>query len=71
VASQSGAIEIVDIAYFINRGRIAIKGRPYGPLRASAPLPGDPASVVLKLYVMTTEGFVVIDLTAADIKPAP
>jgi hypothetical protein len=71
VASQGGTIEIIDIAYFINRGKFTIKGKPYGPLRASAPLPGDPASVVLKLYTMTTEGLVVVDLTAADIKPAP
>ena len=71
VGSQSGYIEIVDIAYFLNRGRLALKGNLYGPLRASRPFPGDPAGTILKLFGLTTAGLVVIDLTAADIRPAP
>jgi len=71
VGSQSGFIEIVDIAYFISRGKLTLKGNLYGPLRVSRPFPGDPANVVLKLFGLSSTGLVVIDLTAADIKPGP
>ena len=70
-ATQSGVIEIVDVAHYNNRGRITTKGGLYGPLRASGPLPGDPPEVILKLYGLTTDGLVVIDLRASDIKPGP
>lgn len=70
-ATQSGVIEIVDVAHYNNRGRITTKGGLYGPLRASGPLPGDPPEVILKLYGLTDEGLVVIDLRASDIKPGP
>lgn len=71
VAAASGEIEIVDIAYYINRGRLPLKNSIYGPLRASLPMPGDPPSVVLKLYAVSKAGLIVIDLTADDIKPGP
>ena len=71
VASASGQIEIVDIAYYIARGKLQLKYPIYGPLRASLPMPGDPPSVVMKLYAMSQHGLVVIDLTAADIKAGP
>lgn len=70
-ATQSGVIEIVDVAHYNNRGRIITKGGLYGPLRATGPLPGDPPEVILKLYGLTAEGLVVIDLRATDIKPGP
>ncbi len=71
VAASSGEIEVVDIAYYINRGRLPLKNSIYGPLRASLPMPGDPPSVVLKLYAVSKAGLIVIDLTADDIKPGP
>ncbi len=71
VAAASGVIEVVDIAYYINRARLPLKYSVYGPLRASLPMPGDPASVILKLYAISTKGLIVIDLTADDIKPGP
>ncbi|MEO6877818.1 MAG: hypothetical protein ABI205_05010, partial [Gemmatimonadaceae bacterium] len=71
VASSSGQIEIVDIAYYIARGKLQLKNPIYGPLRASLPMPGDPPSVVMKLYAVSAQGLVVIDLTANDIKPGP
>jgi hypothetical protein len=71
VGAASGQIEIVDVAYYVNRGRLQLKNPIYGPLRASGPMPGDPASVVLKLYAISTQGLIVIDLTAADIKAGP
>ena len=70
-ATQNGVIEIVDVAHYNNRGRITTKGGLYGPLRATSPLPGDPPEVILKLYGLTTDGLVVIDLRASDIKPGP
>jgi hypothetical protein len=71
VASSNGTIEIVDVAYYVSRGKINIKGTLYGALRASLPFPTDPPNVVLKLFGLTPEGLVVIDLTAQDIKPVP
>ena len=71
VAAQSGQIEIMDVAHYVNRGRLQLKAPIYGPLRASRRLPGDPANVVLKLFALTQNGLIVIDLTAQDIKPSP
>jgi Bacterial Ig domain len=71
VAASSGVIEIVDVAYYINRGKLPLKNSIYGPLRASLPMPGDSPDVVMKLYAVSPQGLVVIDLTADDIKPGP
>jgi hypothetical protein len=71
VGSSSGVVEIVDVAYYINRGKLQLKSPIYGPLRASGPMPGDSPDVVMKLYAVTQHGLIVIDLTANDIKPGP
>ena len=71
VASNTGEIEIVDIAYFISRGKLTLKYPIYGPLKASLPMPGDDPTVVLKLFALTQRGLIVIDVTQADIKPGP
>lgn len=71
VASSNGTIEMMDIAYFINRGRLNIKGNLYGPLRVSRRFPGDPPDVILKVFGLTSDGLVVIDLRASDIKAGP
>jgi hypothetical protein len=71
VGAASGVIEVVDIAYYINRARLQLKSPIYGPLRASLPMPGDPGNVILKLYALSQKGLIVIDLTASDIKPGP
>lgn len=71
-ATQSGTIEIIDVAHYNNRGRLITKGNLYGALRATGPLPGDPPDVILKLFGLTDAGLLVIDLRAPDIKaPAP
>lgn len=71
-ATQGGIIQAVDVAYFINRGTFTTKGNLYGPLRVSGPMPGDAArGVIYKLFGLSSNGLVVIDLTAADIKPGP
>jgi hypothetical protein len=69
--SQDGHIEIIDIAYFLQRGRLTLKNNLYGPLRASRPFASDPPGTVLKLFGLSSAGLVVIDLTAADIRPGP
>lgn len=71
VAATSGYIEVVDVAYYINRGKLPLKYSIYGPLRASGPMPGDSPDVVMKLYAVSPQGLVVIDLTANDIKAGP
>ena len=71
VASANGTIEMMDVAYYINRGKLNIKGNLYGPLRVSKRFPSDPADVVLKVFGLTSDGLVVIDLRAADIKAGP
>ncbi|MEX2178812.1 MAG: hypothetical protein WD801_08895 [Gemmatimonadaceae bacterium] len=70
-ATTSGVVEIIDVAHYNNRGRLVTKGNFYGPLRVSGPLPGDPPTVILKLFALTDGGLVVIDLQAGDINPAP
>ena len=71
VAAAPGQIEVVDIAYYTNRARLMLKYPIYGPIRASLPMPGDPADVVLKLFAVSRKGLIVVDLTAKDIKPGP
>jgi hypothetical protein len=79
VASSNGSIEIVDAFNFVSRGTLQIKGTLYGPLRASLPfpsdnvgiLPSDPRYVVLKLFGLSSNGLVVINLRAQDIAPVP
>lgn len=69
--TKSNQIDIFDAAYHDNRGIIQVKDSLYGPLRVSLPMPGDPPSTVLKLFAMTNDGLVVIDLSSQDIKPGP
>jgi hypothetical protein len=71
VGSSAGMIEIVDIGHYVGCGRLLLKNSIYGPLRASLPMAGDPPNVLIKLYAITQQGLVVIDLTANDIKPGP
>ncbi len=70
-ATQSGVIEVIDVAHYNNRGKFVTKGNLYGALRATGPLPGDPPEVILKLFGLTANGLIVIDVRAPDIKPAP
>jgi hypothetical protein len=71
VASNNGQVDLVDVAYFTSRGTLTTKLNLSGPLRASLPFPGDDPSIVLKLFGVSSNGLVVIDVTAADIKPGP
>jgi hypothetical protein len=71
IASSTGEIEVMDAAYFINRGHLPLKYPIYGPLRASLPMLNDDPAVILKLFALTQRGLIVIDVTQNDIKPGP
>lgn len=71
IASNNGQVDLTDVAYFTSRGTLTTKLNLAGPLRASLPFPGDDPSIVLKLFGISAKGLVVIDVTAADIKPGP
>ncbi|MEO6446373.1 MAG: hypothetical protein ABIZ91_15210 [Gemmatimonadaceae bacterium] len=74
VASGDKSIQIVDSYSYRLRGRIPIRENLYGPLRASLPtaaeLSADP-TLVVKLFGLTKEGLVVIDVRRGDIDNAP
>jgi len=70
-ATDNGIIEIFDVAHYNNRGRLTTKGNLYGALRVTGRMSTDPADVVAKVYGLTDGGLVVIDVRAADIRPAP
>jgi hypothetical protein len=69
--NASGEIDIIDAAFYVQRGRLQLKNKLFGPLRASKPLPGDPPEVILRVFGLSANGMVSIPLTAADIKPVP
>lgn len=73
VASGDFSIQIVDSYSYRLRGRIPIRTNLYGPLRAIIPTPAeisaDP-SLVVKLFGLTPEGIVVIDVRTGDIDNA-
>ena len=71
VASANGTIEVVDTYHYINRGSLPVRANLYGPIRVTLPMPGDDPAVVLKLFGLTTEGMIVIDIRASDILPVP
>jgi hypothetical protein len=73
VASGDFSIQIVDSYSYRLRGRIPLRNNLYGPLRAVLPTPGEAladASLVVKLFGLTSEGFVVIVVRRGDIDNA-
>lgn len=74
VASGDKSIQIVDTYSYRLRGRIPIRENLYGPLRASIPTPAERATdptLVVKLFGLTKDGLVVIDVRAGDIDNVP
>jgi hypothetical protein len=70
VASGDFSIQIVDSYSYRLRGRIPIRSNLYGPLRAVRPTAAERAAdptVVVKLFGLTPEGLVMIDVHASDI----
>jgi hypothetical protein len=71
VASGDFSIQIVDSYSYRLRGRIPIRSKLYGPLRAVLPSAAEraaDASLVVKLFGLTPEGLVMIDVHASDIQ---
>lgn len=72
IASEPGEIELVDVAYYISRGRLKLKYPIYGPIRAAKPMAADAGKdIVVKLFALTSKGLIVIDVRSVDIKPGP
>jgi hypothetical protein len=73
VASGDMSIQIVDSYSYRLRGRIPIRKNLYGALRASVPSPAERAAdptIMVKLFGLTPEGLVVIDVRRGDIDNA-
>ena len=71
VASGDFSIQIVDSYSYRLRGRIPIRSNLYGPLRAVYPTAAERAAdstLVVKLFGLTAEGLVMIDVHASDIQ---
>lgn len=74
VASGDKSIQIVDSYSYRLRGRIPIRENLYGPLRATVPTPAERSAdptLVVKLFGLTREGIVVIDVRSGDIDNVP
>ncbi|HUR33793.1 MAG TPA: hypothetical protein VM032_08345 [Vicinamibacterales bacterium] len=78
VASANGTIEIMDTFHYTSRGTLPVSASLYGPIRAVKSyatdnpvgmLPTDPNFVVVKLYGLTVQGLIVIDVRNRDIRP--
>jgi len=70
VASGDMSIQIVDSYSYRLRGKIPLRTNLYGPLRAVVPPLGSDPAIVVKLFGLTPEGIVVIDVYRADIDNA-
>lgn len=74
VASGDKSIQIVDSYSYRLRGRIPIRENLYGALRATIPTPAERSAdptLVVKLFGLTKEGIVVIDVRSGDIDNVP
>lgn len=70
VASGDKSIQIVDSYSYRLRGRIPIRANLYGPLRAVLPTAAElstDSTLVVKLFGLTAEGVIVIDVRTGDI----
>ncbi|HEU4563711.1 MAG TPA: hypothetical protein VFS05_03640 [Gemmatimonadaceae bacterium] len=71
VASSNGTIEVADSYHWGNRGTLPVRARLYGPLRAVLPFGTEPTDlanpVVLKLFGLSAEGLVAIDVRRCDL----
>lgn len=73
VASGDFSIQVVDTYSYRLRGRIPLRTNLYGPLRAVLPTAAEKAAdsnLVVKLFGLTPEGIVVIDVRKGDIDNA-
>ncbi len=69
LGSGDASVEVVDTRFFsFNRGKVLIRDPIVGPLKVTGPLSTDGPDVVVKLYGITPEGVVVIQVRASDIE---
>jgi hypothetical protein len=71
VASSNGTIEIIDSFHYTSRGVLPVRANLRGPIRVTNRFPSDDPAVILKIFGLTPEGLIVIDVRAADINPLP
>ncbi|HWV56134.1 MAG TPA: hypothetical protein VNZ57_01565 [Longimicrobiales bacterium] len=78
VGTARNSIQVIETFHFYLRAEIPIRDNIVGPLRSSAPLPGDnagipindPRRVIMKVYGVTSSGGVVIvDIRRRDLLP--
>jgi hypothetical protein len=72
VAGSDPVVDIVDSYYYRLRGQLPIRSKLYGPLRAVLPTAAEQAAgIAVKLFGLTDEGLVVIDVRSTDIDNVP
>lgn len=72
VAGSEPVIDVVDSYYYRLRGQLPIRSKLYGPLRAVLPTAAEQAAgIAVKLFGLTEEGLVVIDVRTTDIDNVP
>ena len=69
---RSPLVDIVDSYFYRLRGQLPIRAKLYGPLRATLPTAAEQsAGIAVKLFGLTAEGLVVIDVRPTDIDNVP
>jgi hypothetical protein len=71
VASSNGTIEIIDSFHYSSRGVLPVRANLTGPIRVTNRFAGDDPAIILKIFGLTPEGLIVIDVRAGDIIPLP
>ena len=72
VAGSEPVVDVVDAYYYRLRGQLPIRSKLYGPLRAVLPSAAEQAAgIAVKLFGLTEEGLVVIDVRSSDIDNVP
>lgn len=72
VAGSEPVVDVVDAYYYRLRGQLPIRSKLYGPLRAVLPTAAEQAAgIAVKLFGLTEEGLVVIDVRGTDIDNVP
>jgi hypothetical protein len=71
VASANGTIEIIDSFHYLTRGVLPVRASLTGPIKVTNRFAGDDPAIILKIFGLTPEGLIVIDVRAADIIPLP
>lgn len=72
VAGTEPVVDIVDSYFYRLRGQLPIRAKLYGPIRAVLPTAAEQgAGIAVKLFGLTAEGLVVIDVRNSDIDNVP